>query len=88
MAKAPFRVQDGIPERDDGVQSLAESLFVKSWQPGQLVLGKDPTAFAAMCFAGAKVFLKVASRVREGESPEEIISPPEVLENVSVTESI
>lgn len=81
--------KDTKPEsRDDGVQALAEQLFVKSWQPGQLVFGKDPTAFAAFCFQGAKVFLKVASRVREGESPEEIISPPEVLENASSTETI
>lgn len=59
----------------DEVRSLAERLYERNWRPDGM--GTEPTAFAAMCFRGAQHFLRVASRISEGQSPEEIINSPQ-----------
>ncbi len=83
MAKSDTKQEP--PKDSCDVQDLAEKMFVKNWQAGPVIQDKEPSAFAAMCFQGAKAFLKVASRIREGQSPEDIISPPIPPENVSST---
>jgi hypothetical protein len=84
--EAPKVISDS--QAVDEVQRLAGRLFEQHWQPGALVSGKDPSAFAAMCFQGAQVFLRVAGRIREGQKPEEIISPPVLPDNVTITPSL
>ena len=59
----------------DSVEALAAELFAKYWQP------KSATTndwLAATCFAAATEFEQIAERIREGESPAEIICPPEL----------
>ena len=70
MAKQPVEASS---QRDE-LCALAKRLYENNWRPDGM--GTEPTAFAAMCFRGAQHFLRVASRISEGQSPEEIINSP------------
>lgn len=68
---------------------MAFRLFERFWTPRGNVLSMDSDVLSAMCFQGAKAFLNVAAQIREGRTPEEIISPAEPIaksESVSVAQ--
>lgn len=78
MAKDNYQRYDPAAE----VRELAARLFAAQWGPQR---GQTPEALAARCFQGAQVFYRVASRIREGQSPDDILGAPD---NVTVTPSI
>lgn len=56
---------------------MAERLYERNWSPNGT--GIEPNAFAAMCFKAARIFGRVASRINEGQSPDEIINQPQAV---------
>lgn len=77
MAKQPVERAAEVSQQKDEIRSLAERLFIENWRPGGT--GIEPSSFAAMCFKGALTFGRVASRIGEGQSPDEIIQQPETV---------
>lgn len=74
MAKQKENVSEPGENVREDIRDMAARLYERNWQPSGSI---EPTAFAAMCYRGAQQFYRVASRVTEGQSPDEIIAKPE-----------